>query len=347
MLHNLSLSMLSQDCEPYVFAPYVRGKDNRMRVPYKILRYSRPSSRRFGLRQLLIPLLWHHLRYRFDILHCGDVYPAGWVGASFHSITGVPLVITPHGGDLDRNSDGYVISRRVADRIRRTFTSAQVITAISINVKQRILELGGPRQNICIVPNGVFTDEFRPIGPSGKGDYILSLGRLVRLKGIDILIKAYCLLKKTCPAVKLKIAGDGVEMHALKELADSLNLSEEIEFLGTVRGEEKIRLLSKALLFVCPSREEAFGIGNLEALASGLPVIASRVGGIPDVIEDGINGFLIEPEKPDQLAERMRLLIEDHTLRQQMVEKALHSAVWFDWSRIVQDYLRIYRDISH
>lgn len=345
VIHKLSLALLSHDCEPYVFAPYVRGKDNRMAAPYKILRFSRPSSRRIGLRQLLIPLLWHHMRYRFDVLHCHGVYPTGYIGASFNKITGVPFIITPHGGDLAKDRTGNIISRRVMSRINKALPAAQAITAISQSVKRQILDLGAPSGNICLIPNGVSLNEFKPGGSSLKHNYIVFIGRLVKLKGVDTLIEAYSLLKKSYPGVNLKIAGDGVEMSVLKELVRKLNLAREVEFLGTVRGAEKIRLLSEALFLVCPSREEAFSVVNLEALASGLPVIASRVGGITDVIQDCINGFLVEPENPEQLAEKMRLLMEDAGLRQQMSERALHSAARFDWSNVACQYLHIYRQI--
>ena len=348
VIHNLSLSMRSNDFEPYVFAPSVRGRDNRVSAPYRILRYSRPSSRRFGLRQLLIPLLWHHWRYHFDVLHCHSVYPTGYVGAAFHKITGIPFVITPHGGDITKNNRGNIINRKVTDRIRKTFASAQAVTAISSALRQQILDLGAPPEKVFLVPNGVSLGEFTQIDASKKNlssNSIVFIGRLIRRKAADILIQACSLVKYRCPDIKIKIAGEGPEMYSLKEMVKNLCLTQEVELLGTVRGEKKTRLLAEALFLVCPSREEPFGIVNLEALASGLPVIATKVGGIPDIIQDGISGFLIDSGNPEQLAEKMHVLIEDPALRIRMSENALNSVSRYDWSKVVQDFQRIYGKI--
>ena len=352
VIHKLSLALLSHDCEPYVFAPYVRGKDNRMAAPYKILRFSRPSSRRIGLRQLLIPLLWHHMRFRFDVLHCHGVYPAGYVGASFQGITGTPFVITPHGGDVREDDKGFIINKSVTARIRRTLSSAGAVTAVSADMKSRVLSLGARPDRVHVIPNGVSINEFelcegRRRRAYDSQPYILYLGRLIKTKGVDVLIRAFAEICKDHPTLSLKIAGDGAEMEALKELARSLYMSEHINFLGTVRGESKVCLLSGALFLACPSREESFGIVNLEAMASGLPVVATKIGGILDVIQDGENGFLIEPDDAGQLTEKMRLLLESHELRQRMSLRALQSVSRFDWSHIIQDYLRVYRDVRN
>ncbi len=349
VIHNLSLFMLSDGYIPYVFAPYVRGKNNRVSAPYPILRYSRPSSRRFGIRQLLVPLLWYHLKYRFEVLHCHSVYPTGYVGAAFRSITGIPFIITSHGGDIAKNDKGYIISPNVMKRIRKTVASAQAITAISSAMKKQILNLGAPPDNVYLVPNGVPLAQFRHTEASRKQSTshpIVFIGRLIRRKAADVLIQACSLLKDRCPGMKIKIAGEGVEMNALKKMVHEMRLSGEIEFLGTVRGEEKVRLLADALFLVCPSREEPFGIVNLEALASGLPVVAARVGGIPDIIKDGINGFLIDADNPQQMADKMYLLMQDVALRIRMSENALQSSYRFDWSKVVQEYQYIYRHIS-
>jgi glycosyltransferase involved in cell wall biosynthesis len=226
--------------------------------------------------------LWHHFKYRFDILHCHGVYPPGYVGASFHRITGVPFVITPHGGDIEENKKGLIINSRITSRIKKAFSMAQAITAISSDTKNRILQLGAVPDKVYIIPNGVSLDDFQvnhvflEKNPDDE-PYILYLGGLRKIKGVDILLRAFSIIKKDFPRLKLKIAGDGKEINNLKALSVELGISKHIDFLGIVHGVYKIELLQNALFLVCPSRYESFGIVILEALASGIPVIAGSV----------------------------------------------------------------------
>jgi glycosyltransferase involved in cell wall biosynthesis len=348
VIHNLSISMLKEGCEPYVFAPYVRGKDNRLDVPYKVLRYSRPSSKRFGLRQLLIPLLWYHFKYRFDILHCHGVYPPGYVGSSFHKITGVPLIITPHGGDIKENDKGIIINSRITARIKKTFSSAQAVTAISSDIKARILKLGVNSDKVHLIPNGVFLNEY--ISPEEyhqqtNDSYILYLGSLIKRKGVDILMQAFHKICKDYPNVRLKIAGTGKEENNLITLSKELRIDQNVDFVGLVRGDRKRELLRNALFLVCPSRYEPFGIVILEAFASGIPVIASRIGGIPDIVKDGENGFLFEPENTEELTEKMEIMLNNNVLRNTMAQNTLQCANRYNWHSIVNEYINIYSKI--
>jgi len=348
MIHNLSISMLSSDCEPYVFAPKVRGRDNWLDVPYRILRYQKPSSRHFGVRQIIVPLLWHHIRYRFDVLHCHGVFPAGYVGLSFHRLTGCPFVITSHGGDIKQNEKGIIITPRITANVRKALCEAGAVTAVSNDMKEQILRLAADSSRVHVLPNGIFADEFRSSVEKNEklNPYILYLGRLRADKGIDLLIRAFSAASPKHPDVKLKIAGEGRERKNLMALANALGLSRCVEFLGMVRGKEKIQLLQEAMFLVCPSRKEAFGIVNLEAFAAGIPVIASRVGGIPDIVEDGVNGFLVEPDDVKKLEDKLELLMNDAALRNNLSSNALKKVSSYDWFRIAQEYCRIYQEIS-
>lgn len=350
VIHNLSISMISQGCEPYVFAPYVRGMDNRLDVPYEVFRYSRPSSKRLGLRQLLVPLLWYYIKYRFNILHCHGVYPPGYVGASFHKITGVPFVITPYGGDIEEIEKGLIMNSRIIARMKKALSTAQAVTVISSDIKAHILNIGTPANKVYIIPFGVFLNEFRTSKEyhqqnNNNNRYILYLGRLIKRKGVDVLIEAFSKISNDYPGLRLKIAGYGREKSNLITLANDLGINKKIDFVGLVRGREKLQLLHNALFLICPSRTETFPVVNLEALASGIPVITSRVGGIPDIIQDGENGFLVEPENPEHLAVKMDSLLKDAVLRKRMAENAISTVLQYDWNVIVQKYIDIYEEL--
>ncbi len=350
VIHNISLAMMNKGCKPIVFAPYVRGKNNTLDFPYTVLRYSRPSSKRYGLYQLVLPLLWLHRKHRFDILHCHGAYPPGYVGALFYKITGVPFIITPHGGDIEKDSQGLIINSKVTNRIKKTLSKALAVTAISPDIKRRVLELGASSEKIQDIKNGIFLNHFKTDRISnkqlpGEAPYISYLGHLRWEKGVDILIKAFSKIQKNYPDLRLKIAGGGVEQKNLMAIANKLDCGESIDFLGVIYGDKKKEFLMKSLFFVCPSRIEGFGIVNLEALASGVPAVGTRVGGIPDIIRDGENGFLVEPEDPDQLAEKIDLLLKDESLRQNLAKNAFNSVAEYDWNNIIDNYIDLYKRI--
>lgn len=343
MIHNLSLAMLTEGCEPYVFAPRVRGRDNRLDVPYRVLRYSRPSSRRFGLRQLLIPLLWYHGKYKFDVLHCHGVYPTGYVGSSFHKITGVPVVITPHGGDIKKNQEGHIINPKITSRIKKTFSEAQAVTAISSYVKGQVINLNANPDGVYLIPNGIWLNEFGSADNKISEDpYILYLGRLVQRKRVDILIQAFSRIITQYPNIRLKIAGEGKEKNNLMKLAGSSLADKNIDFLGTVRGQEKVHLLSKALFLVLPSQWEGLPVVVLEAFASGITVVASSVGGTSDIISNGQNGFLVPYEDVEGFANKFLCLLENDLLREKLAVEASATASSYNWSKLAKQYINVY-----
>ena len=177
-----------------------------------LIRYSGiPDLRPEGLvlRQLLIPLLWYHRKYKFDILHCHGVYPPEYVGISFQKITGVPDIITPHGGDIKKNEEGYVINPRITSRIKKTFSAADAVTAISSHVKEQVISLNANPDGVYLIPNGIWLNEFGSVNNKqeiSEGPYILYLGRLVQQKRVDILIQAFSRIVTQYPNIRLKIA---------------------------------------------------------------------------------------------------------------------------------------------
>jgi len=138
------------------------------------------------------------------------------------------------------------------------------------------------------------------------------------MKGQDILIKAIALLKPDYPDLTIQFAGGGGMRPHCKEMAHKLGLASNCYFSGNISHDAMLKDMSRAWVAVVPSREEPFGRVLIEALAVGTPVIASRVGGIPEVIIDGTEGFLVPPENPEALAEKIALLLSDQGLRKKM-----------------------------
>jgi glycosyltransferase involved in cell wall biosynthesis len=163
----------------------------------------------------------------------------------------------------------------------------------------------------------------------------------VERKGLDTLIRALAQLEPG--RFQLEIVGDGPARESLRELAVSLGVAEEVRFLGSLDRAEVAERYREADLFTLPSTAESFGNVFAEALASGLPVVATQVGGIPDLVEHGINGLLVAPGDPAGLAQAIRYLGSDPEIRRQMGQRNRAKAeAALDWGQVTSRYLSIY-----
>lgn len=327
-----------------VITPRIRGTDNRVSVPYRVVHYSRPSSKRYLTRQVLLRLLWEHRKDPFDVLHCHSAYPHGYVASTFYQLTGVPVIVTPHGPtDIMREEQirrSPVLEKRLAKGMR----TAAGITAISNHIFDEIVSIGGiSTDKVHVIPNGVNLDDFtRAERITLDFPFVFAMGRMVHQKGFDHLLHAFSGVIQQTPDLHLLIAGEGVHRRDYELLAASLGLGARVQFLGLVQGSQKIAFMKGAEFFICPSRFEPFGIVVLEAMASGIPVVANRVGGIIDIIEEGKQGLFAEPTSVESLRDAILLLHREPEKRKQMSNLALEKAQEYDWSIINQKYMDVY-----
>jgi len=328
-----------------VITPKIRGIDNRVSVPYKVVHYSRPSSKRFLTRQVLFRLLWEHIQRPFDILHCHSAYPHGYVSSTFSAMTGVPVIVTPHGPTDIMREEQIRRNPILEKRLAKGLQSAAGISAISRHIQTEILSIGGiSDEKVRVIPNGVNLEDFSKVEGVKLGfPYILAMGRMVPQKGFDHLIHAFEKVSREQPDLRLLFAGEGVNRRDYEQLVTSLGLQERIQFLGLVQGSQKIAFMKGAEFFVCPSRFEPFGIVVLEALASGIPVVAHRVGGIVDIIDEGVQGVLVDPSSREELAKAILELHTNVERRDTMSKAALIKAQSYDWSTVNEQYLDLYR----
>lgn len=199
--------------------------------------------------------------------------------------------------------------------------------AISKEVKNHLMNDFHRLENqIELIPSGVDIAQFEPDGSQKKdlrekyhlGDELIIgiIARLSDVKGIDILIQAMSKVHKAYPKVKLLIVGEGQEEQLLKSLVNELHLEVCIQFLPIVNRTNEI--LSLLDIFVMPSRQEGLGLSIMEAQASGLPVIASNVGGIPTLIEHNVTGILVSKESPEELADALIDLLKSQDKRHRL-----------------------------
>jgi len=168
--------------------------------------------------------------------------------------------------------------------------------------------------NLEVLYLGVDTDYFKPSQTESKPDVkpvILSVARLHKVKGLDTLIRACASLKSKNVEYRCVIAGSGDQERKLQELTTKLGLGNEIEFLGHVNHLDIKRLYQMATVFVLPSLSEGIPVAAMEAMSMGVPVVASNITGIPELIDDGVNGYLVQPGQPEQFAGKIHELLTD------------------------------------
>lgn len=230
--------------------------------------------------------------------------------------------------------------------MRWALKEGRYFTAVSSSLKDEMVASGAIEGSIRVIPNGVNLESFRGqnVFESVK-PYLFSMGRLVFVKGYDMVIKAFAKIIEENYDIELIIAGRGPEEDSLRDLVRKKGLSGRVKFVGFVDGEKKVSLLKGSRFCVCPSRREGLGLANIEALAAGKPVVAFNVDGISDIIEHGKNGLLVEPEDIEDLASKIQTLLRDNPLLKKMSRQALMMVKRYDWLEIARRYESLYKEM--
>ena len=199
-----------------------------------------------------------------------------------------------------------------------------------------------------VIENGTAIPDCAPTALPVESPRLLCVGRLVRGKGIDVAIEAFALVRNRWPAARLLIAGDGPERQMLESLAGSLGVDDGVEFLGWVRPDRVHHVINESSMVLVPSRwDESFPLVALEAAHMGRPVIASRAGGLPEIVVHGKTGILVEREQPVSLAHAIETLLGQPALAAQYGAAARERALsQFTVSRCVDDYEKVYRQLK-
>ncbi len=260
-------------------------------------------------------------------------------------LRGLPLVVTAHS-----DPGGPTFSKRLFDWVVPAVTLRRADRVIALtNIESQNLErLGVDASRIRVIPNGVDLKEFEglPARPEPRDEFaLLFVGRCYpKQKGLEHLISALELVLSKWK-VHLTIVGeDWGGMGTLKALAKALGVEKHVTFTGALPRHEVIKAFASADAFVLPSLFEPFGIVLLEAMAAGLPVVASRVGGIVEVVSDGKTGLLVPPGDPRSLANALGNLISDSNLRRRLGSAGRTKAAGYSWEGILPQILEVYRE---
>lgn len=266
---------------------------------------------------------------------------SGYLGCAsgFHpfvmSVWGSDILLLPKSSFFNRWATKFVLKK------------ADFVTCISRFLYDALSEYTS-LSKVRMIPFGVDSETFKPRGEK-QASSLKTIGIIKSLDpvyGIEYLIKAIPLIIKDFQDLKVLIIGDGDETP-YRRLSKELKVEKHIEFISGVPHRDVPGYLAKMDIFVMPSLSESFGVAALEAQAMEIPVVASRVGGIPEVVKDGISGLLVEPGNPPAIADAVRKLLTDDFLREQMGRKGRELAIKnYEWKELMKERENLYREIS-
>lgn len=283
--------------------------------PKRIAYFLVPYLYCFFLRKL-ITLLFKE--FGFSLIHAHTALPDGYAGMLIAKKLNLPLIVTIHGYDLDPNNTKHLVWRSMLKTVLNT--ADRVVFVSSYLSKLAAVGFGTMVGKTRIVYNGITLplSTVQVVPKLNERLVILAVGNLIPRKGINILLKAFNLLKPDFSQAVLRIVGAGQERENLEELANKLELETKVSFLGRLPYQQVMEEMSRCHIFCLPSWHEGFGLVYLEAMARGKPVIGCRGQGIEDGIVDGINGFLVAKQDINGLALCLNSLLLDSGLRQEV-----------------------------
>lgn len=256
-----------------------------------------------------------------------------------------PVIVHLHGSEFEQfytNECGPLRRRYISWILNRT-SRVVVLSSQWAAFVRKI----APRANVVRIFNPIglrLSDTAKRVQKDPHG--VLFLGRFGRRKGILDLLQAMTIVTRSVPNVRLRCGGDGDIAGVERRIAE-LGLNDCVEVLGWVSGERKQQELARASVYVLPSYAEGLPMGILEAMAAGLPIVSTTIGGIPDAVDEGVEGFLIRPGDVDALAERIVRLLQDPALRAQMALAARETAVArFDADQVISQLEDLYRTLG-
>ena len=286
-----------------------------------------------------------------DIIHAHWILPQGFIAALAKKITGVPFVVTTHGGDI------YGLQGKFATALKRyALHNAANVTIVSKDIQQTIIKKFGKNILTGVISMGVDSQLFHPdkkdlsLREKNKisGPFLLFVGRLTEKKGVRYLIEAMVSVLKNSPETKLMLIGTGELHHEISRLVVSLGLQENVIFTGAIPNNKLPKYFATADIFIGPSIQaeggdtEGFGLTFVEAGMSGCFVVASDVGGISDIIEDGKTGFLVREKDPDAIADTLcNILKQIDTLSYIKTAARQKMIAQFDWQVITDRYKKV------
>jgi glycosyltransferase involved in cell wall biosynthesis len=289
------------------------------------------------------------MKHNADLVHAYWVVPGGLIGLIAGWLTRRPVVATAAGSDLN------VASRKPLVRLLITWTvkGFDLLLPVSRYLEQLALNLGLSPGKARLIhgPVGIDVDALNQTGvrvsPWEKyGKCLLWIGNLTPPKRLDTILRATVKVVRTHSDCHLVVAGDGKLRSSLEILAEDLGIETHVHFQGAVPHPQILQMLRSADLLVHCSEHEGLGLAIMEAMGAGLPVVASRVGGVPDLVCEGKTGFMLFPDDVEAYADRIILLLKNDHLREKLGKNGRNFAVkHLSKDTILSQTEKVYQDV--
>lgn len=259
--------------------------------------------------------------------------PAVWIAR----LRGVPVVVNYRGGEAEAFMERS--ARRVLPTLRR---------ASALAVPSGFLEAVFSRWNVAsrVIPNIIDTHRFRPAEHAPTGPHIVITRNLEPIYAIDVALRAFARVLAAAPGARLSVAGSGPQGAALQALAAELGIADRVSFLGRLAPEDTAALYREATLFLNPSSVDNMPNSVLEAWASGVPVVSTRVGGVPYIVEEGATGLLVPAGDEAAMADALLRVMRDAALAARLRRQGLAAAERYTWARVRPLWLALYQELA-
>ena len=295
-----------------------------------------------------------HAEWPIDVIHAHMMVPDGWAAARMGHELGVPAVGTAHRADvLDVPAQGAKARMRVAEAIQ----TLDAVVTVSRAIGDAADAIARPRRPITVVPNGADAAVFMPRDPAearrrlgipAEGPVISYVGKLVPRKGVDTLIEAMGILAaRAAGTPRLVMAGIGGMREPLEQRAAQLDVADRITWLGKVPHDDVGWVMSAGDVFVLPSLSEGLPTVVCEAMACGLPVVATAVDGTPEIVDDPATGLLVQPHDAGGLAAALARVLDDPDMARAMGAEALRrSEAEYTWAANARRMEQVYAQVT-
>ncbi|MFH0969507.1 MAG: glycosyltransferase family 4 protein [Patescibacteria group bacterium] len=288
----------------------------------------------------------------YALSHSFFTIPCGFVSYLLKRKYKIPYIISLRGSDVPGYSERFTfLYSFIKPLVRLIWKNSSAVVSNSQGLKDLALKTN-PEQEISVIPNGIDINQFVKLESqkveslNTQNFKILCVTRITPRKGIKYLIEAFKKLSEKNDNISLQIIGDGDEKESLENLARELKIENKVEFTGLVPHEKLPPYFQSADVFILPSLNEGMSNSMLEALASGLPLIATDTGGTKELLEDEVNGFIVKMKDSQDLADKIKIMMRNRELRKRMGEESRKKTQNLSWEKVANQYLDLYLKIN-
>ena len=286
---------------------------------------------------------------QYDLTHSFFTVPCGYISYKLWKKYKLPYIISLRGSDVPGYSERFTfLYKFITPIIKKIWKNAYFVIANSQGLCELALK-SAPQKEIGVIYNGIDINEFFPdLSKKNKDLFtIICVSRVTPRKGIRFLIQAFDILLKRYDYLRLVIVGDGNERVSLEDLVQGLGIKDKVVFTGPIAHDNVWEYYQKASIFVLPSLNEGMSNTMLEALACGLPLLATDTGGTRELVTDNKNGFIIKMKDFNDLAEKIEKFLLDKNLEERMGKESRLLAEKLSWETVAREYTDLYKKTTN